>query len=366
MRVVQLLGSSAGGVSQHVAQISSLLAKDPQFFVTIASPSNLRDKFSGIAPHESVEISDRPGSSDVKTIGRIKEIAQGVDVIHAHGLRAGAMVGIALRSIKKADRPKLVVTLHNMPVGSWKIQAVSGVLERIVAFSADAVLGVSMDIVERMRSMKASVQGRALVPAPELAEPVQSVEDVRAALLGSSAEGSEASSRHLIVTIARLAPQKGLNTLVEASARLMELGHDHVWVVAGDGPLEGELNQLIASKGAPVKLLGRRSDISELLHAADVFVNAAVWEGQPVAVQEALRAGTALVVTDVGGTREVAGEAALYVQDSNPQAMAIAVGEILGNPTLRTGLAKRSVSRSAQLPTPEDVLESLRQVYVSA
>lgn len=358
MRVVQLLGSSAGGVSQHVAQVASLLGNVPGAEVLVAAPSALREKFDSVGRFAPVEISDRPGFSDFRTLTHIKSLSADADVLHAHGLRAGAMAGLALFGVRGSKRPRLVVTLHNLPVGGIKVQSVTGVLEAVVAKSADVVLGVSTDIVERMRSKGAKVGGRALVPAPVLRETTQGTEQTRRELLGA-----HATHTHLVVTIARLAPQKGLDTAIAASRLVKAAGVEHTWVVAGDGPLRASLEEQIQESGAPVRLLGRRTDIPELLAAADVVVNAAVWEGQPVAVQEALRAGAAIVATDVGGTRETAGDAVLYVQDSNPQAMKIAVEGLLTNQAARTTYQERARTRSGELPSESDVLESLLSVY---
>lgn len=358
MRVLQLLGSSAGGVSQHVAQVAALLSKEDDFEVLVAAPEDLREKFHTLANFAPVAISDRPGLGDLQAMAAIKTLGSSADVVHAHGLRAGAMAGLALSTRAKAKRPRLVVTLHNLPVGGWKIQGISRALERIVANRADAVLGVSTDLVERMRSKGASVAGRALVPAPPLPQAVNETDAVRRQVMKSAT-----SDTKLILTIARLAPQKGLDTAIAASALLRDAGIAHEWIVAGDGPLRPELEQKIAELDVPVTLLGRRSDIPELLAAADVVVNAAVWEGQPVAVQEALRAGAAIVATDVGGTRETAGEAALYVQDTNPEAMKIALTEMLTTPGVREAFQERARARSMKLPTERDVLESLAKVY---
>ncbi len=358
MRILQLLGSSAGGVSQHVAQVARLLVDASDFEVTVASPSSLTDKFAPIAEHRTVEITDRPSAGDARVLGRIKQLATDVDIIHAHGLRAGAMAGIALGTMNRSHRPKLVVTLHNLPVGSFKVQAVTQVLERIVALRADAVLGVSSDLVERMRAKRARVRGRALVPAPTLRAPNHERDQTRRELLGESAE-----TTNLILTIARLAPQKGLDTAIDASVLLNKAGLEHMWVVAGDGPLANELEERAIRSGASIRFLGRRTDIPELLEGADVVVNAAVWEGQPVAVQEALRAQAALVATDVGGTRETAGEAALYVEASNAEAMKIAIEQVLTVPNVKAGLQKRAALRSQQLPTESEVLESLSALY---
>jgi glycosyltransferase involved in cell wall biosynthesis len=358
MRIMQLLGSSAGGVSQHVAQVARLLDDAPGLEVIVASPGNLAEKFSPITQHRTVEITDRPSLGDARVLGRIKQLVADVDVVHAHGLRAGAMAGIALGAMARSHRPKLVVTLHNLPVGSFKVQSVTQVLERIVALRADAVLGVSSDLVDRMRAKRAKVHGRALVPAPTLREPHRTRDQTRRQLLGESAAQTK-----LVLTVARLAPQKGLDTAIEASVLLNAAGVEHLWVVAGDGPLASGLEERAAQAGAAVRFLGRRTDIPELLNAADVVVNAAVWEGQPVAVQEALRAGAAIVATDVGGTRETAGDAALYVQASNAEAMKVAVEQVLTVDQVKTGLQKRATTRSQQLPTESEVLESLTTLY---
>ena len=66
-------------------------------------------------------------------------------------------------------------------------------------------------------------------------------------------------------------------------------------------------------RGCRCVLLGRRDDVADLLAAADVVVVASLWEGQPLAVQEALRAGPPVVATDAGGTAEVTGDAAVLV-----------------------------------------------------
>jgi len=356
MRVIQLLGSA-----QHVSQIASLLQDEGNVDVRIAAPSSLNARFESIAPVLTVEIADRPRPQDFKVVGQLRALSKSCDVLHAHGLRAAALAGIAHLGLSKSSRARLVVTLHNLPVGGQKVQAISQVLERVVSWTADAVLGVSMDIVERMKALGAKTQGRALVPAPQLTPTSRSLTDVRAELLGQgNTEGGI-----VILTIARLAPQKGLDTVIEASQRLKTDHIDHVWAVAGDGPLLESLQQKIATTGAPVRLLGRRTDISDLLAAADVVVNAAVWEGQPVAVQEALRAGKAIVATMVGGTEEVTENAALLVPAQRPEIMANAIKDIVTDDQVRELFETRALERAEQLPKPEDVERSLLRVYVN-
>jgi glycosyltransferase involved in cell wall biosynthesis len=74
-----------------------------------------------------------------------------------------------------------------------------------------------------------------------------------------------------------------------------------------------------------VQLLGLRRDIVELLDAADGYVLSSAWEGMPLALAEAMAMEKPVVATDVGGVRELVGEAGFVVapQDSNALAQAM-------------------------------------------
>lgn len=362
--VLQVLGSSAGGVARHVAQIAAALG-DPtptglDASVRIAGPAALAETLApagGPATFHAVPITDRPRPGDVGVVLRLRALAAGADVVHAHGLRAGTLAVLASRLLPRGSRPRVVVTLHNLPVGGRAIRGVSAVLERVVARGADVVLGVSGDLVERSRRLGARATERALVPAPSRPHPKAD----RAAVRRELALPDPVA---LVVTVGRLAPQKGLDTLLDAAVRLGATGRPVLWVVAGDGPLEAHLAERGALLGAPVRLLGRRSDVPDLFAAADVVVSTAVWEGQPISIQEALQLGAPVVATDAGGTREVTGDqGAALVPVGDAAAIAAAVAGLLADPGERAALAARARARAAELPALSDVVRQLRRVY---
>lgn len=352
-RVLQVLGSSAGGVLRHVAQVAAA-GRDRGHDVRVAGPSALHEQLSGSGrvPVARLEIADRPGKEDAVVLRRLRALARHADVVHAHGLRAGALAVLATRSLG-AERPAVVVTLHNLPVGGSAVRAVARGLEELVGRGADVVLGVSGDLVERARLRGARHTARALVPAPPRPVPDHTPAQVRAEL-GVPEEAA------LLVTIARLAPQKGLDLLLDA-ASLLESGQREVdWVVAGHGPLLADLERQVRDEALPVRFLGRREDVADLLAAADVVVSTAYWEGQPIAIQEALHLGAAIVATDVGGTSEVTGSAAQLVP-SRPDAVADAVRGLLADPTRTAQLRTAALSQAATLPTLEDTLDQLEE-----
>lgn len=361
-RVVQVLGSSAGGVARHVAQIASALSGvggDVEALrVQVVGPAAVeRTVVGGATPtaFRAVEIADRPRPADVRAVRELRRLVRGADVLHAHGLRAGALAVIAARTLPRGVRPRSVVTLHNLPVGGRAVRAVSAVLELVVARGADAVLAVSGDLVARAAARGARAAERALVPAPTTPPPVRSRAEVRADL--GVPDGAA-----LAVTVARLAPQKGLGTLLDAAA-LVRSGPALVWVVAGDGPLDGALAARVRDEDLTVRLLGRRDDVPDLLAAADVVVSTAVWEGQPIAVQEALRVGAAVVATDAGGTREVTADAAVLVPVSDARRLAEAVRAVLTDDVRREALRAAASARSAELPGVAQVVAQLLRVY---
>ncbi|MBC6463446.1 glycosyltransferase, partial [Actinomadura sp. HBU206391] len=311
-----------------------------------------------------VTIADRPRPvGDARTVARLRRLLDGADVVHAHGLRAGGLVAAALTRVAPGPLrlapggPPLVVTLHNAVIAGGMTGLAYGALERIVAHGAACVLGVSPDLEQRMRSLGARAVGRALVPTPSVGEPPGP--DARAEVRADLGAGD----RPLIVTVARLADQKGLPTLLDAAAGWGRRTAGPLVVIAGDGPLETRLRDRIEAEKLPVRLLGRRSDVAELLAAADVAVVPSVWEGQPLFVQEVLRAGRPLVATEVGGIPELVGDAALLVPAGDAGALEEAVGRVLSDSALAVRLGAAAAQRATALPSEDDAVNQLAALY---
>lgn len=367
LKVAIVLATSAGGVGGHVRSVvEGLTARGAR--VVVLGPSSTEELFGFTAAGArfvAVQIADRPHpAADARAVARIRRLTRGADVVHAHGLRAGGLTALALtRAVPAALRtttPPLIVTLHNAVIAGGVIGAAYATLERIVARGAAEILAVSPDLEERMRSLGAEAVGRALVPAP----PRRRSEDTAAQAKLRAELG--AVERPLIAVVARLAEQKGLPTLLDASAGWARRTPAPLVAVAGDGPLEAPLRARIEAETLPVRLLGRRSDVPELLAAADVAVVSSVWEGQPLIVQEVLRAGRPLVATRVGGIPGMVGDAAVLVPSGDEAALEAAVTRILDNPEFAERLASSASRQALRLPTEEDALDQLTQVYARA
>ena len=360
-RILQVCGSAAGGVRAHLADCARLLAADGHDVIVEAPAAVLDGMDLEPARAEPLEIGPRPSLNDTLAVARLRRLGRRADVLHAHGLRAGALAALALG--RRRGRTRLVVTLHNLTVGGRLTTLVGDRLERLIARRADLVLAVSPDLAERARVLGAPQVELAIIPAVPPQQPAEPSPSDAAAPEDAWPRGGAR-----LLTVARLAPQKGLPLLLEVAAilsREVDAGRlaAFTWALAGDGPGREQAAERIAAEQLPVTLLGRRSDAPALMEAADIVVQTSLWEGQPLTIQEALRAGTAIVATDVGGTAVTSRGGAVLV-DPQAQAIAEALRTLLSDSEARSRAAERAREAARRLPGLEDLAAQLRQTVL--
>jgi glycosyltransferase involved in cell wall biosynthesis len=364
MMIAFVLGTSTGGTARHVRMLADGCAARG-LAVEVFGPAQTDRDFgftragTGIR-FVPVEIADRPRPlRDLRAIIRLRLlIGSGQPgLVHAHGLRAGALTAIALlfrRPGRHRAPPALVVTVHNAPVAGGATGAIYRVLELIVARRADSVLCASADLEDRMRAAGARRVGRAVVSAP--AAPL-------AAPDSASASGPDRAGP-VVLAAGRLAAQKGFGTLLAAAARWQDLRPTPVLVIAGQGPLEEKLRAQAAALGLAAEFVGQRPDLPALLACAAVFVLPSAWEGQPLVLQEALRAGVPVVATQVGGIPALTGEdAAVLIPPGDPERLAGAVRAVLTDPGLAARLRQAAAAKARDLPGEEEAVAAALAEY---
>ncbi|MFB6398671.1 glycosyltransferase, partial [Polymorphospora sp. 2-325] len=147
--VALVLASSTGGVGQHVASVARGLATAGAS-VTVCGPAGTEEQFrftAAGARFVAVEIPANPTPADGRAVAALRRVLAGpVDVVHAHGLRAGLVAALA-----RPAQP-LVVTWHNAVLATGLRGRVSRLVERVVARAARVALGASQDLVDRARA----------------------------------------------------------------------------------------------------------------------------------------------------------------------------------------------------------------------
>lgn len=342
-----LLAKSTGGIGTHVDDLTRELRALGHDVVLATDP--ITATAFGWQDAELVWPAGRgrrPGPGGIRRarITRLRALLRSVDVVHAHGHQAGSLAALMVRSLPRRHRPALTVSLHNAVLGGSGRQRFGALTAKSFAATAALVTGASSDLVDQARAWGARWAELAQVPSPlvpKLLDHESLDRGARRELAGTllNAAGVAApTGADLILTVARIAPQKDLPTLVAAAAtdsagKIDETAADRVWVVVGGGDagLAEQLTQRAQDAGAPLHFIGPQGDPAPWLRAASVFVLTSHWEARALVVQEALAAGTPVVARDAGGLRDLVEGVGVLVDTSDPVRWADAVGEVLAD-----------------------------------
>jgi glycosyltransferase involved in cell wall biosynthesis len=157
-----------------------------------------------------------------------------------------------------------------------------------------------------------------------------------------------AASALVVLSAAKLTRNKGHDVAIAALNRVRHEGLDLVYVVCGDGHLEGELVSIARRCGLPSVFTGllNTRDMIAAYSAADLVVHPSLQEIFPNAVGEAMACARPVIAADAGGTPELLGRdgtAGVLVPPGDVDALAGAVADVLGSQNgLRTmGAAAR-------------------------
>ena len=239
---------------------------------------------------------------DLRVIPRLAAAvaADGPDVIHTHTY----VLRYVLPALALGRSRPIVHTIHNLATRDvdWP-----GVLLQFAAFRLGVTTVAIGEAVAASFRRTYRMAPRRVIPngirVSEYTAPASDGEELRAQL---GIPGNVPT----FVTVARLTAQKNHVTLLRAFASpRLEAAGAHL-LLAGGGELRGELEGLARELRVERRahFLGERTDVARVLAAADVFVLPSLWEGNPLAVMEAMAAGKPVVATAVGCVPELVPE----------------------------------------------------------
>ena len=171
----------------------------------------------------------------------------------------------------------------------------------------------------------------------------------------------------VIGSVADITPGKRPSDLVAAARPLLQAGAR--LVIAGAELDAGEAARVrAAAEGLGVDLLGRHTDVTEILPAFDVFALASEREEMPVAVLEAMAAGLPVVAVDTGGLAEMVaeGETGFLVGARDTAAMGERLQRLVGDPALRAALGAAGRARAFAEFGRGPIVERIEQVLAEA
>ncbi len=298
MRAVHVMASSeVGGGARYLELILPELVRAGIDVEVITSPGgplvpSLRER--GLRVHTPVDMMARrfaPLTSFRlhRFISKLKPT-----LVHFHGTRAafqGTLLGHSVPTIYTSHG---AATLQEQ---SWRRRTLMGWVERRNAERVTRFTGVSRRDVT---SILGASDPRAYVPNPVDPRFIRNPRE-----LGRLALPLARGAPLTIGTVARLVPQKGIETLIDAAAILGVTRPVNV-ILVGDGPLRPALEERAARTKINVEFVGTVSDPRPHLERMQVFSMTSRWEGQPLSVLEAVAFGVPTVVTRCPGLEELA------------------------------------------------------------
>jgi len=167
----------------------------------------------------------------------------------------------------------------------------------------------------------------------------------------------------IIGVVSRIDPKKGLDYLVEAFSRIATNYPQAILVIVGDGPYVNELRNKATRLGVDKKIIftGYQADVDEWLDISDIFVLPSLSEAHSMSLLEGMRAGKAIVATNVGGNPESVEheEQGLLVPPADSEALAKAILRMIENPELRMRLGASARKRFKAEFTEDKMLEKM-------
>ena len=178
-----------------------------------------------------------------------------------------------------------------------------------------------------------------------------------------------------LVSIGRLVPTKGHDTLIRALARLIEAGRDVTLEIVGSGPIEATLRELARERGVHERVVFRGAlafaDVLEALERADVFCLAPRLlpghppDGIPNVIAEAMALGVPVVTTRVSAIPELVedGRTGRLVRVDDDAAFAAALADLIDDPAAARELARAARVRVSELFDQERNIDELIALF---
>ncbi len=362
MRVLQIMasGERGGGATHLQLLLPALQGLGVEVAARVGAEGPLLRSLcdAGIAASSIALMRRRLSLAGPWEIGRAVRDAR-PDIVHYHGIRAAFFGALAAPFL--ASTPG-VYTAHGLAYSRPRRDLARFFFlgaERLACARAAHVISVSRadreDLVRRGYVAKERTS--------HIENPVDARHHARDPLARAAARArlGFCDDELVFVTVARLVPQKAVGDLLEAKARGTIPSR---LVVIGDGPQRSELERRAAKLGSSVIFLGERDDVAELWPAFDAFVLSSHWEGEPVALLEAMAAKLPCVATATAEvSRLLADGAGEVVPIGDVTALALALDRLAaGSDEARAARGAKAHARVGSR-SPENIARRTLEIY---
>jgi glycosyltransferase involved in cell wall biosynthesis len=361
VRVVEILATGTnGGAQEHLFSLMSRL--DPEHYeasvVALSGGSAVRK----LQRHgfDVTVIDERDDAAAVRALTAHLSLVR-PDVIHTHMYRADVVGTRAAQALRESGRrtPYVISTVHSSRVRSNEDRE----LIRQLTPSMDQLVAVSRSIERKIADEhRTGAPVRLIYNGVDL----QRYDHQAPCTPFGDQFGLEPGSR-IVGVVARLEPEKGHQTLIEAWPHVLREVPDAYLLIVGEGSRRDFLEQWASAHkvGHRVIFTGRRDDIPAVTAALDVAVLPSWREAQGLSILEAMALSRPVVASDVGGIPEMVedGVTGLLVEPRDPIGVADAVTRLLDDETLRRRLGRRAAETAAARAAGTEIVARLHALY---
>jgi len=360
MRILHLVRRSEGGLKSHILTIARGLDKT-RFEMEIAAsfdePTIRYISEMGIK-YFPVEISDRSSPGEIlRAAARLRGIVkkEGINLVHAHGFVAGL--------VAQVSGVQSVITFHNFPPDKGLKWLGFREAEKCLGRRTCQYIAVSEALRESLSSIGIDRYRVKVIYNGIDDELFDSREPVL------KREFNIGEGFKLVVCVARLIPEKGVEYFIRAASLLKRDRDDVYFMLIGDGPMRGYLEGMVGELGLSERFIfaGYREDAGRLLSGCDIFVLPSLKEGLGISLLEAMASKVPCIASKVGGIPEVLGEGmgGILVKPGDYMELYAAMRYLLNNRDKSVELAEKGYNLAKNGFRSADMIKDLESVYLS-
>ncbi|MEA1889506.1 MAG: glycosyltransferase family 4 protein [Pseudomonadota bacterium] len=350
--------SEPGGAQSHVLELLKGFKEQYELVLATGEEGFLLDEAINLDIRTYLISSMQRNPSPGKDYKAYKEIVAALkesrpDLVHCHSSKAGILGRLAAHKLGI----KTVFTAHgwSFAEGTPLSRKLIGLLpERLLAYWTDCIITVSdtdRDLAIRYRIGRPEKIVTIHNGIADQALPTVNKDDARPVEL---------------IMVARFAAPKYYAQLIDAAATIKA---NFRLRLVGDGPLLEPMKKRAEDLNLSdiVEFLGSRDDVDELLAGSDVFILVSDWEGFPISILEAMRAGLPVIACNVGGIHEAIPDHSngRLVPRGEIAGLKLAMQELISDRALRLEMGAQSRQRFEQLFTTAIMLKKIEVAYRS-
>ena len=330
----------------------------------VSGRGTLQEDFKSLGA-QVVDFSDKQNGSK-NSIRKIRDyvVANRIRIVHSHSVRTTLAAGAALAGKRQPIHLATEHLFYSPRDRRWGVAYT--LLDRLSLYLPDYIVAISQRMYHQIIALPGLSPKRVTVIRTAVDCSAFDVPDQRDPCRSEFGLSLESP---LIGYTGRIDIQKRLDLLLKGFSLVLDRHPQARLMIVGKGSLRSSLEKLTVSLGISHAVIwtGFRQDIPRLLAAMDIYVLPSSNEGFAASMLEAMAAGKAVIVTDVGGAQDVVtdGRTGILIPPGSASAIGFAVNDLLEQPKKRVALAQAGRRRVLKEFGVQRMVDGYQNLYQS-